>query len=121
MHTERARPIEQEKFSTCFMLPSCPRPQLFGSSSVSSDLIVLLSSSLHPATRFSLYLLARNFPLFEIERIVGGSRKKERPIEYATADCIASGCDCSSVVCARCIQILRREIRFFLFLFFSRR
>lgn len=85
MHTERARPIGQEKFSTCFMLPSCPHPQLFGSSSVSSDLIVLLSSSLHPATRFSLYLLAWNFPLFEIERIVGGSHKKEWPIEYATA------------------------------------
>lgn len=104
------------KVFNLFMLPSCPHPQL-GSSSVSSDLIVLLSSSLHPATRFSLYLLAWNFPLFEIERIVGGWRKKEWPIEYATADCIASGCDCSPVVCARCIRMLRRD-SLLLFLFF---
>lgn len=83
---ERERPIGQEKFPTCSRALSLRPPQLFGSSSVSSDLIVLLSTSLHPATRFSLYLLAWNFPLFEIERIVG-SRKKKWPIEYATVGC----------------------------------
>lgn len=48
-------------------------------SKVSPPLVLLfesvLSSSFHPATWFSLYLLARNFSLFEIERIVSGSRK----------------------------------------------
>lgn len=45
------------KVFNLFMLPSSPHPKLFGSSSVSSDLIVLLSSSLYPPQPDSIFSL----------------------------------------------------------------